>query len=362
MKEDRNYGIDLLRIIAMLYVVMGHSLGQGGLLFACDPHGVSGLICWFLYTLTDSCINIFAMISGYVGYKDGSTTLHPGRAVDIWLQTVYYGVLTAWACSFLIDAYTVTAADYVSAIMPVSHNTFWYTKAYIGMFIFCPFINAGVKCINNNLLKASLVIMFILYSVTAVFMDDIFWLHKGYTPLWLLLMYAAGAILKKTKIVDDLKWGWIALISIICILSPMIWAYQGISISAVGGNKELNWDFLYDYISPFLVILAIMHIAAFQRIHVAGCIRRSIVFITPSVYAVYLINASPQFYDMVLDGATVFLSERNPVIMISEFILINVLFVAIAILLDKIRIILFKVCRLSKLCLLIDDAFATICA
>ena len=361
MKEDRNYGIDLLRIIAMLYVVMGHSLGQGGLLFACDSHSVPGLICWFIYTLTDSCINIFAMISGYVGYKDGSTKLHLGRVVDIWLQTVFYGTLTVLGCSLFIETYTASTADIISVIMPVSHNTYWYTKAYVGMFVFCPFINAGVKHINDNLLKASLVIMFILYSVMAIFTEDIFWLHKGYTPLWLLLMYAAGAGIKKTKLIDNLNPEYIALISMTCIILPMIWAYQGISISAIGGNKELNWDFLYDYISPFLVILAIMHIAVFRRIQIAHCIQRLIIFITPSVYAVYLINAAPQFYDMVLDGATVFLAERNPIIMISEFILINALFMAIVILTDKIRIILFRICRLSKLCLIIDDVSATIC-
>lgn len=30
LKSERNYGIDLLRIISMLYVVVLHSLGQGG--------------------------------------------------------------------------------------------------------------------------------------------------------------------------------------------------------------------------------------------------------------------------------------------------------------------------------------------
>ncbi|EOS72255.1 hypothetical protein C819_04357, partial [Lachnospiraceae bacterium 10-1] len=44
-KPERNYGIDLLRIIAMLLVVVLHVLGQGGVLEA--SKGVRAAVAWF---------------------------------------------------------------------------------------------------------------------------------------------------------------------------------------------------------------------------------------------------------------------------------------------------------------------------
>lgn len=354
MKEDRNYGIDLLRIIAMLYVVIGHSLGKGGLLYACDSHSLAGVMCWFLYTLSDSCINIFALVSGYVCYKDGSTALHIGRTIDIYLQTVFYGVLSTVACSMLIDSYSATISDYYHVLFPVSHNAYWYTTAYVGIFMLCPIVNSGIKHINDRVLKLMLPLFIVLYCVLAMITEDIFYQHKGYTAFWLLILYTIGGILKKTGILDELKPWTVLLISMVCIMAPMLWAYRGISITAIGGNLDLNWDFLYDYISPFLVILAAMHIALFTRLKMPKVIKQGISFITPSVYAVYLINASPQFYDNVLDGSTVFLGDKATIIMLMEFFLINVIFLVMAVLADKIRILLFNAIGISRLCRVID--------
>lgn len=37
MKNERNYGIDLLRLVLMYMVCILHTLGQGGILEACEP-------------------------------------------------------------------------------------------------------------------------------------------------------------------------------------------------------------------------------------------------------------------------------------------------------------------------------------
>lgn len=37
--KERNYGIDLLRLVLMYMVCILHTLGQGGVLNACNPSG-----------------------------------------------------------------------------------------------------------------------------------------------------------------------------------------------------------------------------------------------------------------------------------------------------------------------------------
>lgn len=354
MKENRNFGIDLLRIIAMMYVVIGHSLGKGGLLYVCDPHSLSGVLCWILYTLSDSCINIFAMVSGYVGYRDGVSKLHLGRTIEIYLQTVFYGVISTAACSMLIETYSATSSDFLHVLFPVSHNAYWYTTAYVGVFILFPIVNSGIKHTSDRLLILVLPMFLVLYCFFDIATEDVLYLDKGYTPFWLLIMYISGAILKKTSVLDGLKPRVIFFISIVCIIAPMMWAYKGVSITAIGGNKDLNWDILYDYISPFLVILAAMHIACFSKLRIPQGVKKIVEFTTPSVYAVYLINASPQFYDRVLEGSTEYLGHKPPVIMLVEFIMMNMVFFIAAVLADKIRILIFSTVGILKGCKALD--------
>lgn len=48
MKYERNYGIDLLRLVLMYMVCMLHTLGQGGILGVCQAGTVEYKAFWFL--------------------------------------------------------------------------------------------------------------------------------------------------------------------------------------------------------------------------------------------------------------------------------------------------------------------------
>ena len=48
VKRERNYGIDLLRIVSMLMVVILHVLGQGGVLKSSEPLSVGYSVAWLL--------------------------------------------------------------------------------------------------------------------------------------------------------------------------------------------------------------------------------------------------------------------------------------------------------------------------
>ena len=48
IKGERNYGIDMLRILAMLYVVVLHCLGLGGVLVNCEGNTTQHTVAWFM--------------------------------------------------------------------------------------------------------------------------------------------------------------------------------------------------------------------------------------------------------------------------------------------------------------------------
>ena len=47
-KVERNYGVDLLRIVAMYMVVVLHVLGKGGILYSLPKLSISYEVAWIL--------------------------------------------------------------------------------------------------------------------------------------------------------------------------------------------------------------------------------------------------------------------------------------------------------------------------
>ena len=64
---ERNYGIDLLRLVSMYMVVILHVLAESGVLSA-QSLGTQS-VAWLLETAAYSAVNCFGMNSGYVSYR-----------------------------------------------------------------------------------------------------------------------------------------------------------------------------------------------------------------------------------------------------------------------------------------------------
>lgn len=64
--NSRNYGIDLLRIVAMFLVVILHILGQGGVLKAVESNEINFTVSWLLEIGAYCAVNCYALITGFV--------------------------------------------------------------------------------------------------------------------------------------------------------------------------------------------------------------------------------------------------------------------------------------------------------
>ena len=68
--KERNYGIDFLRLVSMLFVVILHTLLISKLLVRDGESGEVHMSAWLLETLCYGAVDIFALISGYVGFRE----------------------------------------------------------------------------------------------------------------------------------------------------------------------------------------------------------------------------------------------------------------------------------------------------
>ena len=64
--HERNYGIDLLKIVSMFMVVILHILGHGGVLEHALDLSLNDTIAWFIEILCYPAVNIFALTKAHI--------------------------------------------------------------------------------------------------------------------------------------------------------------------------------------------------------------------------------------------------------------------------------------------------------
>ena len=161
-KNERNFGIDLLRILAMYMVVVLHVLGCGGILETCERFSVNYYVAWFLETSAYCAVDVFAMISGYVMVN---TKFNGFKMIPLWLTVFFYSSILTILFKFVPSLsllHEVTKIELIKGIVfPVVSNQYWYFTAYFGMYFFIPFIN---KMIRNLEKKEYTALCMIVYN------------------------------------------------------------------------------------------------------------------------------------------------------------------------------------------------------
>ena len=165
--EERNYGIDLLRIVSMMMVVLLHVLGQGGILDGSDPLTVKSETAWLLEIGAYSAVNIYAMISGYVGY--GRKYKYSGL-VYLYFQVLFYTVPTT-IIFYIYRPELVNLKGKRELLFPFAYNTYWYFTAYFCLAFFIPFLNMMLERLDRAELKRLLFFLCLIFSIQPILYD-----------------------------------------------------------------------------------------------------------------------------------------------------------------------------------------------
>lgn len=143
--EKRIVGIDLLRIVSVLMVVVLHILSLWQMPFG----GISYHLKNLLKSFVICCVDVFAIISGYVGLN----SKHNIRKLTYyWMTVVFYAVIISFIL-FLISLKGTTVfslKQMILSFLPVITFRYWYFSAYFLLFFFMPVIDTFVNNASAN--------------------------------------------------------------------------------------------------------------------------------------------------------------------------------------------------------------------
>jgi len=189
-KIERNLGIELLRIICMMCVIIQHIIGHGWIIQSLHPGTWKYEIVMTLHSLCVFGISCFAMISGYVGvrvrYRYSSIVLQWSK---MWIYSVSILLLSSVASPGVISR-----SEWRAALFPTLHRTFWYFSAYLPCFMIAPMIRIAMRRMTFKQASLNTAIMIVMFSLlTNAFGTDAFYTEGGKNALWLVALYIIGA-------------------------------------------------------------------------------------------------------------------------------------------------------------------------
>lgn len=308
---QRLSNIELLRIISILMIVVHHVLVHG------VYHVMNHTTLHFIDSFVIYGVNIFLLISGYF-------TIKPK-----WKSVINL----FWICSF----WKLFHLFYETFVGKMSHNLFewvakplavpfsaggWFIDIYILLLLLSPIINMALTRMNKKELRLTILLMTIF---NIVYCWGLGREHNisGYSLYHFIYMYSLGFYLKSSS--SNYKYPYLGVI--ICSIITFV-------LSLTLGGRAFSYN------SPFVVMGAMCIFMAFNKITIQNNI---INIAAQSVLSIYLLSDGGLFakntYQIYNDIAQNSTSISTASIKITGVVLAVCLF---AILLDKIRIIIFQ--------------------
>lgn len=279
MKSVRQSNFELLRIMAIVMVVMGHFIRQSGLLES--EAGIKATINVFLGSGGRIAVNIFLLIGSWFMVD---SAFRPDKAVRLYLETAFYCIPITIVMTIIGMA--GNTQNILQGLLPFFGRPVWFASAYISLILLSPFLNMTflLPAKQQNILVGTL---FVLYCITSTIPS--FSMVDYIADLsWFCILYVVVGWVKKNNIIDKVKinkWPWAVMAILI---------YTVLCLSAM--TSFLGWaaNYWLDNIRTLPNIACATGLFVFFMKTDIGA-NRLINFFSRSIFAVYIVHQVPAF-------------------------------------------------------------------
>ncbi|WP_417206784.1 acyltransferase [Akkermansia sp.] len=343
---SRNYGIDALRIVAMMLVLVLHLLAATHVLPLDNHDSASYRVGWLLEIAAYCGVNCYALITGYV-CCDG--TFRYERVVTLWFQVIFY-TAGSLLLVLLFSSQVVHFNDVLNSLFPVLTVQYWYVTAYVGLFFFIPFLNVLGNRLTKSQFQYLLVTVFVLFSVVpTLFHRDVFPVEGGYSVWWLGVLYMLGMYIKKHGLLTGMRTGalWMLYAGCVCFVWAFKMVLDVVSPYLIGQIRGGGTFIAYN--SPFIVGTAVALFLIFSRMRFSS--RRTVACISwlaAASFSVYVLHCNVLIGKWFLWDVFEWAASSSPALMVVKVLAMAVAVYAGCSLVDAVRRYLFKTMDVNR--------------
>ncbi len=295
-KTKRNLGVELLRLVTMMTIVLGHCLDHGKVAvnFSAAEFLPFSVLAVFCYT----SVNVYALTTGYACIK---STHRWYRGIQLWLQVVFYAL--AICAAGLLLGHATSAKTILASFVPVTSNLYWYFSSYFMVFCLIPFLNKLLLGLSKRQFKKLLLVGVVLMCGISWLGDYLGFLpfsaNNGFSPLWLTYLYCVGAYLRVYEAdFEKRKKSTYAGIYLLCALTVFAGKYLIAFLTQSILGEVMFRRILGTYLSPIAIIGAAALFLFFANLDIKN--GRFIAMLAPCSFGVYLLHDHPITRELII--------------------------------------------------------------
>ena len=274
-KKERNYSLDIIRILATFFVVSVHFFLHTGF-YAQPVEGKRMFVMVCMRTLFMTCIPLFLMLTGYLMNKK-KLSLKYFKGI---VKTLTIYVLASIAClifkSIYLDHPLNLAHILKSILLFQGANYSWYIELYIGLFILITFLNLIYNGIETKKQKEiSLIGLILLVTIPPMINKHLLSVESlaniqvpTWTQLYPIMYYYIGAYLCEYKVQIKKLFSYITVLSIFLLSS--IYYYK------VNYGGLFAWGDYQDSCAFPIMLISIMIFVIFSNINLSKAKERTL--------------------------------------------------------------------------------------
>ena len=157
--RNRNSSFELMRIVSMIFIVIGHTLSWGGVTDSANDF--LKLIIYIIYALIVVHVNSFVLLTGYYQVQ---SKFKIKKVINILILMLFYRFFCLIIAINLDWIQYVGIKDLILKIVPLSNFSYWYLNVYIVLYLISPYLNVFVNNTSKKKYGILLIILFIFCS------------------------------------------------------------------------------------------------------------------------------------------------------------------------------------------------------
>lgn len=292
--RKRQANFELLRIVAMLMIISLHYLVKGGVVLSAPfvaKENPVGVLAWLIEAFCIVAVNCYVLISGYFGVE---SVWKPGRVISLLCQVLFYSLLIS--CIFLLlgaeSAQKLDFYGWLGCVLPVETEHYWFVTSYLLMYLFAPFLSAGIRQMEKRQLQIVTAFLLLFFSMgKSIFPAPLVTDRFGYDFGWFLCLFVIAGYIRMYGI------PWLEkqshAVSAYLLSSLCIWLLALCS-NTLGGEIEAfayYADMPYTYNHLLCLVSAVSLFYLFKNLRIregrfAGAVRK----LAPYTFGVYLLH------------------------------------------------------------------------
>lgn len=347
MKSIRQSNFELLRVIAMFFIVFYHVIYHGKIIENCTNEGLR-LIFTLLEYIMIIHVNLFILLTGYFQSK---CKFKQSKVWSIINSSLFYKALIMVIFAFL-GYLSLSKLDILKELFILNLNEYWFIKYYVFLYCLSPFLNKLIDSMSKVQYQKFLIVSFIIFSILPYITGLEAFSNDGYSLYNFIFLYFIGAYLRNYPIEENYIFkrcskNLLRIILLFIFISCPIMNYliTTTSISLLNINSiidEIAHNFIslnIAYSNPFIIIQAISFFLLFSIINIKS---RFINNVSKLTIGIYLIHDNNLVREKLYTVTNINTGPINSYLFIIYALVIAIAIFVICAIIEKIRQAIFK--------------------